>query len=177
MHRMEALIEGILQYSRAGRIQERAVRVDTRAMVAEVVELLSIPPHVAVDLDPSLPVIESAAPPLQQIFMNLIANAVKYNDSPDARIWISARDADAFVEFSVRDNGRGIAPEFHERIWGIFQTLESRDKVEGTGIGLSLVKKLVDGQGGRAWVESAPAQGATFRFFWPKRPGAAQRSE
>ena len=86
-------------------------------------------------------------------------------------IRINARDdGPFFYEFSVSDNGPGDSHRsYHHRIWGIFQTLEARDKVEGTGIGLSLVKKLVEANGGRAWVESAPGEGATFRFQWPKQ--------
>jgi signal transduction histidine kinase len=68
----------------------------------------------------------------------------------------------------VSDNGPGIAPQYHDRIFGIFQTLEARDKVEGTGIGLSVVKKLVESRGGRVWLESEAGQGATFRFTWPR---------
>jgi len=78
-------------------------------------------------------------------------------------------DGDAF-EFAVSDNGPGIAPEYHDRIWGIFQTLAARDKVEGTGIGLSVVKKIVEGRGGKVSLDSAPNRGATFRFAWPKVP-------
>jgi signal transduction histidine kinase len=73
----------------------------------------------------------------------------------------------------VSDNGPGIAPEYHERIWGIFQTLAPRDKVEGTGIGLSVVKKIVESRGGRVSLESEPGHGATFRFTWPKVPREA----
>ena len=170
MHRMESLIEGILQYSRAGRANERVEVVDTRALVGSVVELLGLPDRVAVAIGDELPTIESASLPLQQVFLNLIGNAVKYNMSPTPRVEVHARPAAALVEFSVRDNGPGIPAEYHERIWGIFQTLEARDKVEGTGIGLSLVRKLVEAQGGRAWVESAPGDGATFFFLWPRRP-------
>ncbi len=83
-------------------------------------------------------------------------------------IQVAWRDREAFVEFSVCDNGQGIAPQYHERIFGIFQTLEARDKVEGTGIGLSVVKKIVETKGGRVWVESDIGQGAAFRFLWPR---------
>jgi signal transduction histidine kinase len=169
MHRMEALIDGILQYSRAGRTNERIELVDTRALADGVIDLLGLPDSVAVEIGDELPAIETAPLPLQQVFSNLVSNAVKYNRGPQPRVEIHARDAGPFVEFSVRDNGPGIAPEYHERIWGIFQTLEARDKVEGTGIGLSLVRKLVEGQGGRAWVESEPGHGATFRFLWPRQ--------
>ena len=170
MHRMEALIEGILQYSRAGRVAERAEVVDTRRIVDDVVDLMTISPPARVVVEGAMPTIESAVPPLQQIFMNLIGNALKYNDAPEPLVRVRAADHGDFVQFTVQDNGPGIPPEYHERIWGIFQTLESRDKVEGTGIGLSLVKKLAESQGGRAWVESAPPDGATFHFLWPKRP-------
>ena len=78
--------------------------------------------------------------------------------------------APAWYRFTVADNGPGIAPQYHERVFGIFQTLQSRDRVEGTGIGLSVVKKIVEGQGGRVWVESAEGDGARFHFTWPAAP-------
>ena len=167
MHRMEALIEGILEYSRAGRLDTAIEPVDTRRLVQEVIDLLAAPGatyHLG-----DLPQLSTTALPLQQVFMNLIGNALKYANRADPVVDVEARDTGKFYEFSVRDNGPGIAPEYHDRIWGIFQTLEARDKVEGTGIGLSLVKKLVEGNGGRAWVESSPGHGATFRFLWPKQ--------
>src|SRR5919206_976 len=87
----------------------------------------------------------------------------------DPEVHITWRDAGDFWEFSVIDNGPGIPAEYHERIWGIFQTLEARDRVEGAGIGLALVRKLVESRGGRAWVESEPGAGAAFRFQWRKK--------
>jgi PAS domain S-box-containing protein len=167
MHRMEALIEGILQYSRAGRVGVKIEAVDTRTLVQEVIDLLS-PDGAAFELG-ELPTFATTLLPLQQVFMNLIGNALKYANRPDPVVRIEAREAGSFYEFSVSDNGPGIPPEYQTKIWGIFQTLEARDRVEGTGIGLSLVKKLVDANGGRAWVESTPGEGATFRFLWPKR--------
>src|SRR5690606_29316584 len=109
--------------------------------------------------------------PLQQVFLNLIANGVKYAgaDRDEALVSVDWRDLDDAFEFAVQDDGPGIAPEFHERIWGIFQTLAARDKVEGTGIGLSVVKKIIEARGGRVSLESAPGGGATFRFTWPKQ--------
>ena len=175
MHRMEALIDGILEYSRAGRVTEPPADHDTRRLVREAIELLNLPTTVRVVIDDGLPTVFSPQLPLQQIFMNLIGNAVKYNPGPAPRVWITSEDAGGYVRFSVRDDGPGIPPEYQDRIWGIFQTLEARDKVEATGIGLSLVKKLVEAQGGHAWVESIAGQGATFHFLWPKT--AAARAE
>jgi signal transduction histidine kinase len=100
--------------------------------------------------------------------MNLIGNAMKHANRNDAAIIVGWRRVGPYYEFSVSDNGPGIPAEFHDRIWGIFQTLEARDRVEGAGIGLALVKKIVEGQMGRVWVESTPGEGATFKFLWRK---------
>jgi PAS domain S-box-containing protein len=166
MHRMESLIEGILQYSRAGRAHERPVSVNVGQLVRETVDLLS-PESAVVSVQVDLPVILAEPTPLQQVFQNLIGNAIKHGGA-DVQIEIEATDAGAFWEFSVSDNGPGIAPEYHDRIWGIFQTLESRDRVEGTGIGLSLVKKLVETQGGEVGLTSSVGAGARFFFTWRK---------
>jgi signal transduction histidine kinase len=112
--------------------------------------------------------------PLQQVFMNLISNAIKYNRRPGATIDVTVRDSGSMYAFSVADNGPGIEAQYHERIFGIFQTLESRDRVEGTGIGLSVVKKTVELNGGSIRVESSLGKGATFTFEWPK---VAEESE
>jgi PAS domain S-box-containing protein len=168
VQRLEALIDGILQYSRAGRVRSAIEQVDVDLLVKDVVELLAPPPEVAVTIEPGMPTIRTERTPLQQVFMNLISNAIKYNRRPGARITISSRDAGNMYAFSVTDNGPGIEPEYHDRIFGIFQTLESRDRVEGTGIGLSVVKKIVELNGGSITVRSALGDGATFMFEWPK---------
>ena len=168
MHRMEGLIEGLLEYSRAGRVHHDIESIDTGRVVKDAVDLLAPPEEASVIVAADLPTLTGERLPLQQVFLNLIGNAIKHANRADLKIAISVRDAGEFYEFAVADNGPGIAPQFQDRIWGIFQTLEARDKVEGTGIGLALVKKLVESQGGRVWVESAPGAGATFRFLWHK---------
>jgi signal transduction histidine kinase len=104
---------------------------------------------------------------LEQVFANLIGNALKYARRPDPRVDVGVKETARFFEFWVADNGPGIAQQYHERIWSLFQRLESQDEIEGTGVGLALVKKIVEGQGGRVWVESQSGHGATFRFLWP----------
>jgi signal transduction histidine kinase len=108
--------------------------------------------------------------PLQQVLMNLMGNAIKYNRDRELTVEVGAdHDAvDGWV-FHVKDNGVGIAPEFHQRIWQLFQTLEARDKVESTGIGLAVVRKIVESRGGRAWIDSRPGEGAAFYFSWPQQ--------
>jgi PAS domain S-box-containing protein len=172
VHRMEALIEAILAYSRAGRARAPVEPIETGAMVAEAIELLDPPANLRIDVAPDLPSLESERVPLEQVFMNLLGNAIKFSHGSclEPRVQVGWRDAGEYIRFEIADNGPGIAPEFHERIWGIFQTLAARDKMEGTGIGLALVKKLVEGRGGTVSVESRPGQGATFRFTWLKTP-------
>jgi signal transduction histidine kinase len=154
-------------------MRERPEPVDVAALLRDVVELLDPPPGTEVVVAPGMPTLETERVPVQQVFMNLIANALKHNQRPGARVEIAVRDAGAFYEFSVADNGPGIAPQHQEKIWQIFQTLAPRDKVEGTGIGLSVVRKLVEARGGRTWVESDAGRGATFYFTWPKEPRSA----
>jgi signal transduction histidine kinase len=169
VHRMEALIDGILAYSRAGRVRERPARVDVGALLNEVIELLAPPPETTIVVAPDMPVIETERVPLQQVFMNLIGNAIKYTRRADARIEVTAQAEGELYRFAIADNGPGIAPQYREKIWQIFQTLAPRDKVEGTGIGLSVVRKTVESRGGSAWLDSEPGRGSTFYFTWPKQ--------
>jgi signal transduction histidine kinase len=170
VNRMEALIDGILQYSRAGRMRAKPERVDVDALVNDVIELIAPPERVKIHVTPGVPPIDTERVPLQQVFINLIGNAIKHAGAENPRIDVTWVDQGAWLEFAVADNGQGIAPQYHDRIFAIFQTLEARDRVEGTGIGLSVVKKIVEAQGGRVWVESEVGKGATFRFLWPKAP-------
>lgn len=173
VHRMEALIDGILQYSRAGRVRGKAETLEVGKVLHELVELVAPRPPAVVELSGAFPAIYSERVPLQQVLMNLITNALKHARRDDVHVVVSAAEDGELCRFTVADNGPGIAPEFHERIWGIFQTLEARDKVEGTGIGLAVVKKVVESRGGKVWVESSPGAGAKFHFTWPTKERTA----
>ncbi len=170
VNRMEALIEGILTYSRAGRARDDVEFVDTAKLVATAIDLLAPPSNVTVNVKPPLPSLVTERLPLEQVFMNLIGNAIKYGSRVNPLVTVAAEEKGDMAHFTVTDNGPGIAPQFHEKIWQIFQTLAPRDEIEGTGIGLSVVRKLVESRGGRAWVESNVGQGSTFHFTWPCRP-------
>jgi signal transduction histidine kinase len=167
--RMQALIDGILDYSRAGRVHGTWEAVDTGKLLADIAELLAPAPPARLEIAPDMPVVECERVPLQQVFMNLISNALKHARRPDVHVRVSVTDAGDRWVFGVHDNGPGIAPEYQERVWGVFQTLEPRDRVEGAGIGLAIVRKLVSSRGGKTWIESEPGKGgASFYVAWPK---------
>ncbi len=165
--KMRSLIDGLLQYSRTGREISRFEPVNVGELVQEVTEGLAQPPGIQIYIDPNLPTIETERLLLQQVFSNLISNSLKYHDRTDGKVIVSAQlTDDGGYEFAVADDGPGIAPEFHERIFKIFQTLAS-DRPDSTGIGLAIVKKIVESRGGRLRLVSEVGQGATFYFTWP----------
>lgn len=169
VHRMENLINGILALARIGRTNIVEERVDVRSLLLEVTDLLSVPEKFKITLPPQLPVLYTAKVSLQQVFSNLISNAIKYHDKPTGHITIDCQEQYDFYEFSISDDGPGIDTEYHDRIFVIFQTLQERDALESTGVGLTIVKKIVEWQGGSIRVDSVPGQGATFTFTWPKK--------
>ena len=178
VHRMENLITGILALARVGRVAEADEAVFVRQLLREVTDTLDLPASMQLELPFFLPTLPTNRTQLQQVFSNLISNAIKYHDHPErGTIRIGCEDLnDNFYRFSVQDDGPGIAPEYHERIFIIFQTLVERDALESTGVGLAIVKKIVERQGGRIWVESTEGHGATFFFTWPKKPAAKPTS-
>lgn len=164
VHRLEALIDGLLQYSRVGRIKIEAEPVDVADLLVEVINAITPPPTFRVTVEPVMPKLFTQRLPLLQVFSNLISNAIKHHHRPDGRVIVSVEDRGQFYEFTLADDGSGIALQYHEKVFGIFQTLEARDKVENTGVGLAVVKKIVEGYRGRIRLESQEGQGATFRF-------------
>lgn len=168
--RLETLLGDILKYSRAGRIVEEPRELDTGELVHSLTRLHPWGDDFEIECVTEMPVIHSPRTPLEQIFTNLIANAVKHHDKQAGRVEISAADRGGFFEFCVRDDGPGIPEEFHDRAFALFQTLKPRDTQEGSGLGMSIVKKLVEWQGGRVWIDSSPgARGTAVHFLWPRR--------
>ncbi|WP_346750207.1 PAS domain-containing protein [Splendidivirga corallicola] len=165
--KMEQLIDGILQYSRAGQSNEERESVNLDELLLDVIDLISPPEHIKVEIKGSLPRISAERTRLQQVFQNLISNAIKYNDKEEGRVWISCENVNNFWQFGISDNGPGIEESHFDKIFQIFQTLQSQSTYESTGIGLTIVKKTVELYGGKIWLESEIGKGTTFYFTIP----------
>lgn len=172
--RMHNLIEGVLQYSRVGRIKEDKTNVDLNELLPEIIDAIAPPEHVTISVEAPLPNLECEPTRITQVFQNLLSNAVKYMDKPVGQISVACEDAGDAWKFRVADNGPGIEERYFDRIFKIFQTLTSRDEFESTGVGLTLVKKIVELYGGRIGVESEVGHGSTFFFTLPKQKVAMQ---
>lgn len=168
VRRMDGLIDGILQYSRVGRVKEASVAVDLDQLVHEVIDLLSPPPNIEITIDNPLPTVVAERTRLQQVLQNLLSNAIKYMNKPEGKIRVGCAAAGDKWKLYVADNGPGIEERHFERIFQLFQTLAPRDRVESTGVGLALVKKIVEMYGGEIWVESKVGEGSTFFFTLPR---------
>ena len=168
VRRMETLLDDLLQYSRAGRDSSELLPVNLGKLSREVVQLFDWPEHFRVVIDENMPTITTAKIPLETCLRNLIGNAIKHHDREGGLVQVSSRDIGSFIELIVVDDGPGIAPEFHGRIFNMFQTLRPRDEGKGSGMGLAIIKKIVETQGGSITVDSSEGQGAKFCLLWPK---------
>jgi PAS domain S-box-containing protein len=168
---MSALIDDILQYSRLGQSGQEKQQVDLNTVLSEVIAGIEPPENIEITIENELPALTCERTQIMQVFQNLLSNAIKYMDKPEGQIKVGCAEQSEFWEFSVSDNGPGIEQKHFERIFKIFQTLSPRKGVESTGIGLSIVKKITEMNGGRVWVESKPGAGSTFFFTLPKQMG------
>jgi PAS domain S-box-containing protein len=166
---MSALIDNILRYSRVGHDITKKQRVDLNTLLSEVIAGIDPPENIEITFENELPVLMCDGTQILQVFQNLLSNAVKYIDKPRGQIKIGCVEQDAFWKFSVTDNGSGIEKRHYERIFKLFQTLSPCDGIESTGIGLSIVKKIVELNGGSVCVESEVGKGSTFLFTLPKQ--------
>jgi signal transduction histidine kinase len=165
--RAENLVEGLLSYARADKEETEKEMVDLNALVDEVLENLPVSENTNISVS-QLPVIFSEKVLLYQVFYNLIGNAIKYNDKEDPEVSIYYEEHDTSYEFFIKDNGMGIPENHHKRIFVIFQTLKDRDSFESTGVGLAIIKKILDSKKLHIGVMSEPGMGSTFSFTWPK---------
>jgi signal transduction histidine kinase len=168
--RMETLLDDLLEYYQIGRVRDDRFdeMLSAAALMENILKLLSPPKSFAIKVSSYLAAIQVARMPLQQILMNLVGNAIKHHDKPKGMIEVSAEDIGAQYLFSVKDDGPGIPAEYHEQIFKVFQTLKPRDQVEGSGIGLAMVRKNIEVYGGQLSLVSSVGCGSEFSFTWPK---------
>ncbi len=166
---MEELVVDLLEYSRIGRIKPKIIEVDLGKLLDNIVSKLHPGENIQVTLPKKMPIIQASELHLEQIFSNLLSNAFKFNKTPKPQITVECLDKDNVWEFAVRDNGIGIDPKYFDKIFGIFQRLHTQEEYEGTGIGLAIVKKAIEEQGGTVWIESTPNKGSVFSFALPKK--------
>ena len=168
--RMQALINDLLAYSRVGTRARPFEPTDCNKVMQTALANLgvAIVESGAQITHDELPTVMGDSSQLVQLFQNLIGNAIKFRGTEPMRVHVGAEADDGHWQFSVRDNGIGIAPEYHQRIFVMFQRLHGRTEYPGTGIGLAICKKIVERHGGTVWVESQPGQGSTFKFTIPR---------
>ena len=180
--RMRQIMRDLLEYSRVGRAAQMVEKVDLDELVKEVLGLhrKQIKERKAVIKTDKLPVVIASKTPMRQVFLNLISNSLKYhNGNERTKIHISCKSSDMQWEFAVTDNGIGIDPKDFERIFIIFQRLHSKEEYSGTGMGLTITKKIIETLGGKIWVTSEAGKGTTFYFTIPKndRPYSKNKNQ
>lgn len=165
--KMEELISSVLEYAAVERVGSNFERVNINKLVQNIADLIYVPDHIELEIPERLPHVWGSPVMLQQLFQNLMVNAIKYNDKAKGYVKIDCKEKETFYEFSVADNGMGIPPEYHEKIFKIFQSLNPDG--ESTGLGLALVKKVVAVHNGEIRLESKPGQGTIFYFTLSKK--------
>jgi PAS domain S-box-containing protein len=166
--RMENLINGVLEYSRIGRVEIEKETIDLELMLRQIIDSIVPDEGFEITVDDNFPIIVTERILLQQVFSNLISNAVKHNNKSLGKIECHYQSVSGFHQFSIKDNGPGIAEAYHKKVFEVFQTIEARDVKESTGIGLSIVKKIIEEKGGTIYIESEQNKGCNFIFTVPK---------
>lgn len=164
VRRLDHLIEDILSYSKVGRTDVKLEEVDVHEVINEVIELVDPLHEASVVYKNGLKSIKFDKTKLIQVFSNLLSNAIKYCDKDECEVLITAEDRDSAWEIRLEDNGPGIDKKYHDKVFGLFQTLEPKEDTDSTGIGLALVKKIVEDAGGTIWIESEEGNGTAFVF-------------
>jgi PAS domain S-box-containing protein len=167
--RMSATIDGLLDYARIGRIEGSIEPVAIAEVIAETIDSLSPPSTFQIAIAQNLPTLHTKRILIAQIFANLIGNAIKHHDRVDGMIHVGIAERKEFYEFAIADDGPGIAPEQHDRVFKIFHAVNPQKRSDSTGIGLAIVQKIIEAEGGTIRLESQLGEGTTFYFTWPKR--------
>ncbi|MFC1478343.1 PAS domain S-box protein [Candidatus Margulisiibacteriota bacterium] len=170
--RMDKLLDDLLVYARIGRIERKTEKVDVQKVIQDTVDLLSPPKEFKIEIVTDVPVFETEKVSLEHILENLIDNAIKHHDREDGCVQIAVKDIDCCYEFTVSDDGPGIDKKNHSKVFQLFQTLRPRDEVEGSGMGMAMVKKIIETYGGYLILDSEPGRGTSVQFSWPKKINA-----
>lgn len=170
VHRMEGLLKDLLTFSSIGSGDAEPDEVHVGELLAEIADLYGAPDGYSIAWPDDLPTMRAYVAPLRMVFMNLIGNAIKHRGDAGREVRIEAQDLGDRWEFAFVDDGPGIALGYQERVFGMFQTLRRRDEVEGSGMGLAIVKRTLEEFGGTVSLESDGSSGTTFRITWPKSP-------
>lgn len=166
--RLETLLNDLLTYSRAGREDEKIATINCNDLIEDAFQLSSASSKFQISTSNELPIFSTIQAPFEQVVRNFISNAIKHHDKDTGHIQVGSKELDEYYEFSITDNGPGIESQHHEKIFKMFQSLQPRDQVEGSGMGLALIKKIVENYGGKVYLESTFGEGTTFYFTWPK---------
>lgn len=177
VERMYNLIDGVLQYSRAGRTEENIAQVNLDDFIPEAIDMLVPPENISITIENTMPVIECAETHVMQLFQNLLSNAIKYMDKAQGQIKVGCIEEDGFWKFSIADNGPGIEEKHFEKIFKMFHALSVSEDFEGTGVGLTIAKKIVELYGGSIWVKSKIGKGSTFFFTLPKQEAGVSNAK
>jgi light-regulated signal transduction histidine kinase (bacteriophytochrome) len=167
IEKMDKFLEDIINYSEIGTTSLKTTTIDLNKTITKIMESIHIPQNISIVVKGDLPVLKGDARRLRQVFQNLISNAINFNDKEKGLIEIGVEEAENFFTFSIKDNGQGIPQEYHEKIFNTFTTLGYQEKA--TGMGLSIVKRVLDLYGGEIWLESEVSKGSIFYFTIPKK--------
>ncbi|MDJ0724197.1 MAG: PAS domain S-box protein [Prochloraceae cyanobacterium] len=168
VERIQVFIDALLEYSRLGRVSSEPERIKIDELIEDIIDSLDPPEDFTIKIDGQMPELTARRLPLQQVFFNLIGNGIKHNHNRNGKIIISSQDKEDFYQFKISDNGPGIDPIYHEKIFMIFKTIGDNKIGKNTGIGLSIVKKNIENHGGTISVQSEIGCGTSFIFTWPK---------
>ncbi|QMU65780.1 MAG: GHKL domain-containing protein [Flavobacteriaceae bacterium] len=164
--RMDLLINGILSYASIDRVKKKSQPIDLNELVRDILDTIHTPQNIEIQIKTKLPIVKGDSFKMIQLFQNLLSNAIKYSDKEKGVVIINCISEKNYWQFSIRDNGMGISEKYFDKIFQVFQVLEKSE--DSTGVGLSIVQKIIAFYNGKIWLESKLEKGTTFFFTLPK---------
>jgi signal transduction histidine kinase len=171
VQRLSLLIDELLKYARTRHTETTIEAVNLEELLSEIIDSLVLPATFTITIAPNLPRLYTKFLLLSQVLMNLISNSIKHDDRSDGSIQITVEEKGDFYEFSVADDGPGIAAEYQNHVFTIFQTGHLNHRLDSTGIGLAITKRIIENESGKIYLHSQGGHGTTFSFTWPRQSG------